>query len=112
MKERIIHLCPKQDWEKAIDHGEYQTASLQLEGFIHCSHPDQVLGVANRYYQGIQDVVLLWIDPKKVKTEVRWEESDGDIFPHIYGGLNLDAVLAVCEFSADKDGVYRNLPKV
>jgi uncharacterized protein (DUF952 family) len=57
-------------------------------------------------------MVLLWIDPDRVNAELRWEESDDEIFPHIYGVLNLDAVLAVSEFSPDTDGIYRSLPRL
>lgn len=112
MRESIVHMCPKLDWVKAIDCGEYRASSLHTEGFIHCSRPDQVLEVANRYYQGSQDMVLLLIDPEKVKKEVRWEESDGDIFPHIYGVLNLDAVLGIREFIPGEDGIYRSIPRL
>ncbi len=112
MSETIVHLCPRKDWEEAKNQGEYKAASLATEGFIHCSRPDQLLEVANRYYQEVQDLVLLWIDPEKIKPEVCWEESDGAIFPHIYGVLNLDAVIGVHEFIPGADGIYRSLPSL
>ena len=112
MSETIVHICPREDWEEAINQREYRSASLATDGFIHCSRPDQVLEVANRYYQGDKDLVLLWINPKMLKTEVRWEESDGDVFPHIYGVLNLGAIIGVHEFNSGADGIYRNLPSL
>ena len=111
MREQIVHLCQKQDWETAKNRGEYRAESLDQEGFIHCSHPDQVIEVANRYYQGVSDMVLIWINPDRVQAEIRWEAADAEVFPHIYGALNLDAVLAVREINPDKDGIYRRLPK-
>jgi uncharacterized protein (DUF952 family) len=53
--------------------------------------------------------VLLWIDPQRLLAPIRYEASEGEIFPHIYGPLNLDSVLRVCELAPDADGVYRIL---
>jgi uncharacterized protein (DUF952 family) len=108
----IIHLCPRQAWEEANKRGDYRADSLESEGFIHCSRPEQILQVANHYYQGLPDIVLLWIDPPKVKPEIRWEQSGEDIFPHIYGPLNLEAVVGVKDFPPDGDGIYRKLPEL
>jgi uncharacterized protein (DUF952 family) len=105
----IVHLCTRPRWEAAVREGVYQADSLETEGFIHCSRPEQILASANRYYRGLEDVLLLWIDPAKVETEVRWEEAHGELFPHIYGPLNLDAVLDVTRLIADEDGIYRRL---
>jgi uncharacterized protein (DUF952 family) len=55
-------------------------------------------------------LLLLWIDPRQVDAEIRWEAVDGEEYPHLYGSLNLDAVIAVDEVSPDADGVYRHLP--
>lgn len=106
----IVHICPQGDWRKAQSVGLYRTDSLESEGFIHCSRPDQTLAVLNRFYSGIPDLLLLWIDPQKVQTEIRWETVAGGEFPHIYGPLNLDAVIAVNELNPDADGVYHRLP--
>lgn len=106
----IVHICPPGDWLKAQDAGVYRAESLGSEGFIHCSRPAQALDVLNRFYQGVPDLLLLWIDPRQVDAEIRWEAVDGDEFPHLYGPLNLDAVIAVDEVSPDANGVYRRLP--
>jgi len=90
--------------------GEYRPASLAVEGFIHASLSGQVLGVANRFYPSRQDLLLLWIDPQRLRPELRYEPADGELFPHIYGALNLEAVLAVVSFQPDADGIFRRLP--
>jgi len=110
--EKILHICPENDWRMAIEKGMYEAASLDVEGFIHCSKPEQVLDVSNRYYSGTQGLVLLWIDPTKLANELRQEISERDVFPHLYGPLNLDAVFAVPKFMPDSDGVFRTLPKL
>lgn len=106
----IVHICEWAAWEEAQRAREYRPASLGAEGFIHASEPGQVLGVANRFYAGKTDLLLLWIDPQRLRPELRYEQADGDLFPHIYGSLNLDAVVAIYPFPPDADGIFRQLP--
>ena len=105
----IVHIVEKRIWEQAQRAGEYRAASLASEGFIHTSRPDQVLQVANRFYRGTPDLLLLWIDLQLLQAPVRYETSDGEIYPHIYGPLNLESVVRVCQLAPDADGVYRIL---
>lgn len=109
---KIAHICLKNDWEDAISSGSYRSDSLQVEGFIHFSKPDQVLRVANTYFIGLKDLMLIWVDTKKINNLLRWEESQGDIYPHLYGSLNLDAVIDVSDFLPDDDGIFRKLPLI
>lgn len=108
----IVHICERSAWEEALAAGEYRAASLDEEGFIHNSRPEQILAVANSFYRRARDLVILWIDTQRVQAEIRWEAADGQVFPHIYGPLNLDAVRAVRDFTPDADGVFRTLPEV
>jgi uncharacterized protein (DUF952 family) len=108
----IIHICQCHEWQTAVEIGEYRPNSLVAEGFIHCSQPKQILHIANRFYPGVPDLMLLWIDPQQVKAEIRWEAVLGDDFPHIYGPLNLDAVISVKEFVPDASGVYHTVPDI
>ena len=108
----IVHICSRSAWEAALKSGTYQAESLVASGFIHCSLPSQILGVANRYYQGQNDLVLLWIDPHRLQAEVRWEAGEAGIYPHVYGPINLESVTAVLDFPPDKDGVFRTVPGI
>ncbi len=112
MEEHIVHICTRTDWENAKETEKYQPPSLESEGFIHCSRPEQVLTVINRFYAQVPDLILLWINPNRVAAEIRWEASDGDIFPHIYGPLNINEVVAVRDIFPDPDGVYRGEVKL
>jgi release factor glutamine methyltransferase len=103
----IIHLCQEKEWQDAQGLGIYKNKSLDHEGFIHCSQPHQILQVANRFYQGIPELILLWIDPEKITSDIRWEAADSALYPHIYGPINLDAVSSVTNFNSDDDGIYR-----
>jgi uncharacterized protein (DUF952 family) len=106
----ILHICERRAWDLARSKGIYHPASLESEGFIHTSRPDQVLDVANRFYGATPDLVLLWINPHLVQAPIHNEPADGDTYPHIYGPLNLDAVFAVQDFPAGADGFFRELP--
>ncbi|HEY61258.1 MAG TPA: DUF952 domain-containing protein [Anaerolineae bacterium] len=111
MSEIIVHICLCEDWKKAKGVGEYSPLSLEIQGFVHASRLEQVLQVANRFYSGRTDLCLLWIDQEQLTSSVKWEEADGEIFPHIYGAINLDAVIGIVPFQPDLDGIYRLIPE-
>ncbi|EKQ69032.1 hypothetical protein OsccyDRAFT_1639 [Leptolyngbyaceae cyanobacterium JSC-12] len=103
----VFHITPRSHWQQAQPLGEYQATSLDSEGFIHCSTASQVVRVANLFYQGQTDLVLLCIDVDRVQPELRYDVVEtGEQFPHIYGALNLDAVVQVVEFEPNADGWF------
>jgi len=106
----VVHICISDDWAAAQKAGEYRADSLESEGFIHFSKLEQAIDTANRYYSGRTDLLLLWVDAQKLAAELRWETSHGDVYPHLYGPLNLDAVLGITNFNPDPDGAFRTLP--
>lgn len=106
----ILHISNRLDWEQAQQSGQYWTPVNQAEGFIHCSKPEQILAVAERYFAGRQDLLLLWIDPLALQAELRWEPVGEELYPHLYGPLNLDSVQAALPFLPDEDGLFRNFP--
>lgn len=101
----IYHLALREEWRDAFEAGgPYRRStlgrSLADEGFIHCSFGHQVGAIADLVYRG-RDVVLLTIDRSKLAAEVRVENLEGgaSLFPHIYGPLPLDAVVAVAPYA-------------
>lgn len=102
----IYHITSAADWQRAQEEGSYQADSLKSEGFIHCSKRAQVEATADRYYHGMHGLVLLSIDADQVLPEIRFEPSHGEEYPHIYGPLNLGAVVAVTPFEPDADGNF------
>ena len=107
----IYHIAPREAWGRAQAEGAYRGDTLATEGFIHASTAAQVVQVANRFYRGRTDVVLLCIDAGMVRAEIRYEGGeDGERFPHIYGALNLDAVSRVLEFRPMSDGTFEMPP--
>ncbi len=122
MSEPILHLASNNDWLAAVEIGAYRADSLSTEGFIHCSKLAQVVDVANRFYRGQCGLVLLLIDPSKLESELKWEPPahpngeraaavSDELFPHIYGLINLDAVVRVIAFEPDASGNF-NLPEM
>jgi uncharacterized protein (DUF952 family) len=104
----ILHVAKQDLWEKARASGSYRGDTLESQGFIHCSRPDQLIRVANFVFRGRTDLVLLCIDRSRVEPEIRDENLEGgdELFPHIYGPLNLDAAIEVLDFQPQADGSF------
>jgi len=108
----IYHIASAADWARAQAAGEYTTSTvgrtLAEEGFIHASTAKQVAPVANMFYQGRPELVLLVLDPGRVQPEIRFEPVPGwdEPFPHIYGPLNTDAVVGTRRLAPDADGQF------
>ncbi len=118
----ILHITHQQDWRVALESGAYQTPSLTKDGFIHCSTAAQALRVANTFYRSQTDLVLLLIDTDKLVAPLKFEgpinpqtgqpePNVQDLFPHIYGAINLEAVTKVVAFPPNADGTF-TLPKL
>ncbi len=112
----VIHITSRRLWDEAQGAGKYAPPSLPSEGFIHCSTSKQVLAVAGRFYRGQSGLVLLVIDPARLTSALKWEPpADGtpppgvpaaDLFPHVYGPINLDAVVQVLDFEPGPNGQF------
>ncbi|AFY50282.1 hypothetical protein Nos7524_4533 [Nostoc sp. PCC 7524] len=108
----ILHITQRQKWEQAKNLGSYHADSLDTEGFIHCSQPTQIIKVANRFFYSHTELVLLFINAAQVKSKIIFEPADGELFPHIYGEVNLDAVYQVIDFEPEEDGLFKLPPEV
>jgi len=91
----IYHVVTEANWQKAQQLGFYEAESLALEGFIHTSKAEQVAGVLERYYKNQANLLLLHIDEARLTAPLKYElaPSVNEAFPHIFGRLNLDAVI-------------------
>lgn len=103
----ILHITNKLTWEQSQKVGKYEGDTLSSEGFIHCSTEEQLIEVANFIFKSQHNLVLLVIDQDKVKAEIKYEDAGNKkLYPHIYGPLNLDAVVNVVDFSPNEDGAF------
>lgn len=117
----ILHITTRKAWIDATRLGQYSAASLQSEGFIHASTVSQLVPVATKFYKDQSGLVLLEIDPKRLTSEVKWEKPTGgpppgvpedDAFPHIYGPINLDAVVQVLDLETGPNGEFSVPPSL
>lgn len=108
----ILHITKREQWEKAVFEGVYRGDTLDSQGFIHCSTPQQAVKVANAVFRAQKGLVLLCIAANKVQSEIRYEGGAGseELYPHIYGPLNINAVVKVADFEPAKNGKFV-LPK-
>jgi len=109
MSDFILHATTRAAWSAAQASGVYTADSLRGEGFIHCSKAGQILRVANLVFAGQHGMVLLVIDPARLTSELRWEpgvDLATELFPHVYGPINLDAVADVLDFEPGTDGKF------
>ena len=92
----IYHIAQKADWQQAVLSGLYFPASFNQERFIHCSTSEQVEGVLERYFQN-QSVLKLTINSALLvhPPKFEWATSVNQLFPHIYGPINIEAVIGI-----------------
>ncbi|BAJ64896.1 DUF952 domain-containing protein [Anaerolinea thermophila] len=109
----LFHILTASDWERARVEGTYRPESLNHEGFIHFSMRDQLLRVANTLFQGKRDLVVIEVESALLQAPLHLEpplEGGRELFPHLYGALNLDAVRAVGRLSPEGDGAFVRFP--
>jgi uncharacterized protein (DUF952 family) len=107
----IYHIALATDWDAAIAAGEYRVSTvgrtLEEEGFIHASTSAQVRTVADAYYGGVHEqLVLLTIDERRLTVPLQWDAVEGspEPFPHLYGPLDVSAVVLATPLLRDGAG--------
>lgn len=106
-KVMIFHIATDDQWTDAKRLGEYRHRSLDTEGFIHCSSRDQLIKTANRYFLDFPAIRILHIEEEKLASRLVYEPSTGgELFPHVYGSINLDAIVRVTKENRHEDGLF------
>jgi uncharacterized protein (DUF952 family) len=102
----IYKICSAQLWRDAQRAGQFRGAPLDsADGFIHFSSAQQVAETAAKHFRGAADQVLVAVDGALLGEALKWEPSrGGDLFPHLYAALPLDAVLWVKPLPLGADG--------
>ena len=113
----ICHITTKSAWDAAQDRGVFRSPEFNDIGFIHCSTPEQVLFVANSLFAGRAGLVMLLVDEGKLNSPVRWEPAHNatgrlppvtqeGFFPHVYGPINLDAIVKTVDLVPNEQGNF------
>ena len=108
MREKIYHITTEEAWAEAKLTGEYRHESLDEEGFIHTSYPEQIVRIANTYYKGRDDLLILGINRSQTNCKVVDEHANrfNARFPHIYGTIPVSAVFEVVPLACNEDGTF------
>lgn len=109
----ILHCMKKTTWETRKNKEYWGKRNVDAEGFIHCSTVEYFWRVAPNFTDVEDELVLICLDENKLEAEVRYEDGDncGREYPHVYGMINNDAVIAVLPFIKDKDGIWQKNPE-
>jgi len=91
----IFHITEQSTWQEAKHNTFYEGDTLSVDGFIHCCLFEQIEDVLLNWFKGKHNVVILEIDPEILLSPVKYENLEGglEMFPHVYGPINLDAVI-------------------
>lgn len=104
---RIYKILPRAEWDAALAAGRFEGSAVDhTDGYIHFSTAAQAQETARRYFVGLTGLVVLEVEGDDLGVPLKWEPSrGGDLFPHLYGALACDTVLAVHDAPLDADGV-------
>jgi uncharacterized protein (DUF952 family) len=109
----IYKICPASAWHEAERQGVYRGSPDDVrDGFIHLSTATQVEGTARKHFFGQTGLFLIEVEAEALRDALRWERSRNDeLFPHLYGELDLGAVRRVISMHARSDG-YHDIPEL
>ncbi len=108
MNTKIYKIVTSAQWAAAEKAGRFLGAPIDIaDGYVHLSTALQVRETAAKHFAGQEDLLLVSLDPQALAHALKFEPSrGGDLFPHLYAPLELDAVLAVCGLPLGADGKH------
>ena len=104
----IYKIMSLQQWSIAQEAGVFKGAEVDLvDGYIHFSTATQVGETLSKHFAGQSNLVLLSVAVDSLGEDLRWEPSrGGQLFPHLYGELPCEKVVACNELELDKSGKH------
>jgi uncharacterized protein (DUF952 family) len=99
----VYKICDREEWESALAQGVFKGSAVdRRDGFIHFSAAHQLRETARRHFAHRPDLVLLAVEAQALGADLIWEKSrGGDLFPHLYGPLDVKKVHAVASLPCD-----------
>ena len=109
MAEPVYKILTKSAFEEASACGRFEGSAVDLrDGFIHFSAGRQVAGTLAAHFQGQSDLLLLAVDADGLGEPLKWEKSrGGELFPHLYGPLDLRHAVWTADLPLGEDGLHR-----
>lgn len=104
----IYHITTERQWHDTKGQSQYEADFFRSEGFIHCSDAHQVVRVANHLFRNMRGLILLHIETELLHSRLVYENLEGgsELFPHVYGLVNLNAIVRVSSFEPGLDGIF------
>jgi uncharacterized protein (DUF952 family) len=89
--------------------GRFIGAPIDLtDGYIHLSTADQLTETVDKHFAGQADLQIAAVDLEALGSAIKWEPSrGGQLFPHLYGVLELEVVIAYGALEREADGKVR-----
>ena len=108
----LYKICPAPLWRAAERDGRFRGSEVDLrDGFIHFSTAAQVAETAAKHFAGQRDLVLVRVDASALGDRLKWEPARGGaLFPHLYGDLDLTAVMQVAPLPLGRNGRHQFPP--
>lgn len=105
-----LHLLPAERLTTFEGGEPYTPEAFTSEGFIHCTDGvANMIAVANRYYRDDpRDFVVFVIERSAITAPTLYEDPER-IYPHIYGALNADAIVALLPVERSDDGAFTGI---
>lgn len=105
----LYKICPAWRWREAERNGMFRGSEVDLrDGFIHFSTAAQVAETAAKHFAGRNDLVLVRVDATRLGEALKWEPSRGGaLFPHLYGALEVAAVIRAEPLPLGADGRHK-----
>jgi uncharacterized protein (DUF952 family) len=110
MSDRIVYkVMSAAESEQMQRDGEFRGSAVDIaDGYIHLSRGSQLAATVDRHFNGVSGLMLVAVDLSLLSDTVRWEPlRGGQLFPHIYGVLPVEAVVSVMALERTPDGAVR-----
>ena len=110
---KIYKICPASAWREAERQGVFRGSPVDIsDGFIHFSTAAQVEETARKHFAGQAGLFLIAVEAAALGDALRWERSrNDDLFPHLYGELDLAAVTTIQSMHMRSDG-FHDIPEL
>lgn len=103
----LFTLIPKTSWRTATNEGVFAPESLASQGYIRCIPDKELENYANTQFDGIDELLLIVIDPLRIQVPIKHETIKDTRFALIYGSLKLDAIIEKIDLFRDKKNKFR-----